>query len=63
MTICEEAKCNKFKEDRCIVFPSAGVEFRQRQGYCPVPDWPKKVVGVDKVRAGQAKSKGKWKKT
>jgi hypothetical protein len=53
--LCIESKCNKFKEDRCIVFPSAGVEFRQRQGYCPVPDWPKRVVEGDKLRAGQQK--------
>jgi hypothetical protein len=56
MTLCEESKCNKFKADTCAVFPVAGVEFRQRYGYCPIPDWPKRVIDGDKLRAGQQKS-------
>jgi hypothetical protein len=57
--LCKDAKCSKLGEAGCTIFTLGGVLFRMRQGYCAVPDFPKRerVEGV--VRVGQKKQKKK----
>lgn len=45
----------------CDVYNRGGMRFRDRQGYCPIPDGPnkKKTTSVQKVRTGQQKQKKK----
>ena len=54
-TICEVVDCPK--RGSCPYSPE-GIEFRTRQGYCPLIDRPQKVAVVVKKRAGQQKQKG-----
>jgi len=59
--ICQDVKCKKLKDDgSCSVYNKGGQEYRDRYGYCPIPDaGPNKVVNVadTKKRAGQQKQK------
>jgi len=60
--LCTDIKCSKVVgKGLCSVYPPAGQKFRDRQGYCPIPDaGPNKEVHVvqgAKIRAGQQKHK------
>ncbi|MGD9161530.1 MAG: hypothetical protein PVG39_24165 [Desulfobacteraceae bacterium] len=60
--ICIDTKCPKVKDwGFCSVYSIDGQRFRNRQGYCPIPDAGpnkkvSKIVGTKK-RAGQQKQK------
>lgn len=60
--MCQLAKDHNCKwyigdYDTCYTYGFEGVALRNRLGYCPVSDLPKKVVQKQKERTGQQKSK------
>ena len=61
--LCTVSECKRFVSNKCQVFNEGGRQYRIRYGYCPIPDYPKTMSVADKLRIGQTKSKGKWKKS
>jgi hypothetical protein len=58
--LCSSIKCSKMKDfGFCSIFNPDGQRFRDRQGYCPVPDdGPNRAtpkVDTKKKRFGQQK--------
>ena len=45
--------------DTCMTYGAEGVALRNRLGYCPIADLPKKVVEKKAVRTGQQKQSKK----
>lgn len=61
--ICKDIGCPKLQQSNvCSVYTPQGQLFRNRMGYCPIPDdGPNKKVkaGNNKSRVGQQKQKKK----
>ena len=58
--LCENISCNKRdNKGGCSIYSPAGMMLRDRLGYCPIVDMPRKEATTHHIRTGQQKSKVK----
>jgi hypothetical protein len=57
--LCFDHNCPKLSNDLCSIYPESGMVLRDKQGYCPMSDLPKKEVKKVIARTGQQKQKKK----
>jgi len=53
--LCTVSNCKKFKDNKCLIWPEGGRQYRMRYGYCPIPDYPHTDKDKTVWREGQKK--------